>query len=194
MKRRKYTLRQRAEQQRETRERIVDAAMQLHEEMGPARTTISALAERAGVQRLTVYRHFPDERDILRACSSKWFGLNPPPDVSALPAGEPIEQTRAMLAALYAYYQKTQNMWTSLYRDLDLTPALAEPMAQFEAYLSAVKKALLSDWKSPSSRELRATLGHALSFSTWRSLSQQGMGRKAMTDLVCEWVLATAKR
>ena len=96
MGKRKYTLRQRAEQQEETRERIVDAAIALHEELGPAATTIRALAERAGVQRLTVYRHFANEGEILDACSTKWLGLNPPPLLSSMPAGAPIERARAM--------------------------------------------------------------------------------------------------
>jgi len=193
MEKRKYTLRKRADQQRETRERIVDAAIALHEELGPAATTISDLAKRAGVQRLTVYRHFPDETAILKACSSKWFALNPPPDPTALPDAEPVERVRAMLTALYAYYRKTQTMWSSLYRDLETTPALAGPMSQFDSYLSAVEGALLAGWTSKPSRKLRATVRHVLRFSTWESLAQQRLGQQAITDLACEWIEVTAR-
>jgi len=194
MKKRKYTLKQRAEQQEKTRERIVDAAMALHEEIGPADTTISALAQRAGVQRLTVYRHFEDEGAILRACSAKWFGLHPPPDLSAIQANDPIGLTRAMLAALYAYYEANERMWNSLYKDIGRSEALEEPMAKFEAYLSSLLEALLAAWRPARSRTLRATLGHALRFSTWQSLSGQGLARSASAALVCEWIAAAANR
>jgi len=190
MKKRKYTLRQRAEQQEETRERIVDAAMALHAERGPAATTIRALAERAGVQRLTVYRHFADEAEILKACSTKWLGLHPPPDLSSVPAGEPVGRTHAMLAALYAYYAKTQQMWTSLYRDLGQLPALDAPMAQFQAYLDGTRDALFAELGPPRSKRLRATLGHSLAFSTYASLAAQGIGPKAMAGLACDWIVA----
>lgn len=194
MKKRRYRLGRRAEQQLETRERIVDAAMALHEEVGPAETTISALAERAGVQRLTVYRHFPEERDILNACSSKWFSLNPPPDVSNIEGGKPLERTRSILAALYRYYDGTRDMWTSLYRDLGKTPALDEPMAQFEGYLGSVRDELLATWMPRRSRRLRATLGHALRFSTWQSLSAEGLGPSAMAKLTTDWIVSASRK
>lgn len=192
MTKRKYTLKQRAAQQQQTRERIVDAAMALHEELGPAQTTVSAIAERAGVQRLTVYRHFPGEREMFAACSSKWFGLHPPPDMSRIAAGEPAERTRAVLLELYCYYEDTRQMWASVYRDMEKVPALDEPMAGFEGYLEAVRKDLLADWAPRSSRQLRATLRHALRFSTWQSLAEQGLSHRAMAGLVCAWVCAAA--
>jgi len=193
MKRRKYTLKQRALQQERTRERIVDAAMALHEELGPAETTISALAERAGVQRLTVYRHFADEHEILRACSSKWFGLHPPPDIADVPDSAPVDRTRAALRELFKYYEETRDMWSSLYRDLDRTPALEAPMSVFESYLSSLCRELATGWAASRPKRLRATLAHALRFSTWQSLTRQGLQRNAMTNLVCDWIVAAAK-
>lgn len=192
MKKRKYTLKHRAEQQRQTRERIVDAVMALHEEVGPADTTISAVAERAGVQRLTVYRHFPTEGDLLGACSAKWLSLNPPPDVSSIEHGAPEERTRAALLALYRYYRDTAGMWDSVYRDRAKLPVLDDIMAGFEDYLTAVRDDLLSVWAPRKSRQLRATLGHALRFSTWQSLAGQGLGVTAAAELVSAWVSAAA--
>jgi len=191
MKKRKYQLKQRAAQQQETRERIVDAAMALHEELGPAATTISALAERAGVQRLTVYRHFGSDQEIFRACSSKWIGQHPPPDLSTLAEEDPRERTRAMLLALYSYYHDTQGMWRSLYRDIGYVDALDEPMREFEDYLCAVADAVLAAWSTRAKR-LRATVTHAVRFSTWQSLGEQGLDSKAAATLVCEWIQATA--
>jgi AcrR family transcriptional regulator len=192
MKKRKYQLRQRAIRQRETRERIVDATMALHEEVGPAATTISAIAERAGVQRLTVYRHFPDERALLGACSSKWIGLHPPPDVAAVDAEAPEERTRAVLLAVYGYYEETQSMWASIYRDADQMNEVRDVLAGFERYLDEAAKSLLAAWAPRRSRGLKASIGHALGFSTWQSLAAQGLGRKPMADLVTAWVGAGA--
>ena len=190
MKKRKYALRQRAEQQQHTRERIVDAAMTLHEELGPAETTISAIADKAGVQRLTVYRHFPDDEALFGACSSKWIGLHPPPDVSSLTGADSVRRTRAVLHALYSYYRDTQKMWTSVYRDAEKVAALAGPIAAFEGYLAGVKTALLAGWPARKSKRAAATLGHALQFTTWRSLAAQRLGDRAMADLVCSWLCA----
>lgn len=191
MKTRRYTLKQRAEQQQLTRERIVDAAIQLHEELGPAATTISALAERAGVQRLTVYRHFPDESAILGACSAKWTAANPPPAVEALGPGAPLGRVRAFVRELYTYYGRTETMWTSLYRDLGKVPALDAPMAEFDAYLAAAAEALLAGWPGRKPRKRRAALRHVLEFNTWASLNRQGLGPRSMADLVGAWVAAS---
>lgn len=185
---RKYRLKKRAARQQETHERIIDAAMALHEELGPAATTISALAERAGVQRLTVYRHFEDEHEIFEACSSKWLSQNPPPDISRIANADPAERTRAVLLALYTYYHRTRGMWSSLYRDRGEVEALEEPMARFDDYLSDIERALLKEWAPCKSRQLRATLAHSLSFSTWRSLADLGLGREVMADLVTSWI------
>src|SRR3954451_5643804 len=103
---RKYELKKRAERQAETRRRIVEATVQLHQEVGPSKTTISEVAERAGVQRLTVYKHFPDERSLLGACSAHWREHNPPPDPTGW-AGidDPDERLRGALTGLYGFYE-----------------------------------------------------------------------------------------
>jgi len=192
MEKRKYRLRERANQQQQTRERIVEAAVALHEELGPAATTISALAEKAGVQRLTVYRHFADDRALFQACSSKWLGRNPPPDAAEIELTAAAERTRALLGALYAYYARTQGMWTSLYRDLGTVEALDAPMAEFDAYLASLQKDLLKAWAPRKSKRLAATITHALQFATWQSLAAQRLGREAIADLVCTWIGAAA--
>ncbi|HNP36234.1 MAG TPA: helix-turn-helix domain-containing protein [Woeseiaceae bacterium] len=192
MKTRKYRQKQRAAQQQETRERIVDAAMALHEEIGPAATTISALADRAGVQRLTVYRHFANDQEIFQACSTKWMGRHPPPDLSAIPAGNAAEATRAILLALYRYYDATQDMWHSLYQDLGKVDGLDEAMGGFDDYLATAEKAVLSTWVPQRSKKLRATVRHALRFSSWQSLAGQGLKPGSMATLVCTWIAAAA--
>ena len=115
---RKYELKQRAESLAATRERIVEATVELHDALGPARTTISAIAERAGVQRLTVYRHFPDERSLFEACSGHWAAHNPAPDPSTWTAfDDPEERLGIALAEIYAFYRSTEGMTGNLLRD-----------------------------------------------------------------------------
>lgn len=193
MAKRKYRLKQRAAKQQQTRERIVDATIALHQELGPKATTISAVADRAGVQRLTVYRHFPTERELFAACSSSYISQHPPPDPRKIKVRGANERTRAVLGAFYAYYRETSEMWTSVYRDKDVMATVAEAMKEFESHLDAVRADLLSEWAPHRSKKLRATLGHALRFSTWQSLSAQGLGTRAMVMLVGTWVAASAQ-
>jgi AcrR family transcriptional regulator len=110
MSKRRYTLKQRAESQDETRRRIVEATAHLHEEVGPRDTTISAIAQEAGVQRLTVYRHFPDEMELFKACTSHWLGLNPPPDPATWGRLEGLVRVQQALIELYRYYRRTERM------------------------------------------------------------------------------------
>src|SRR3954468_23183799 len=126
-RKRKYELKARAERQAETRRRIVEATVQLHQEVGPAKTTISEVAERAGVQRLTVYNHFPDERSLLGACSAHWIEHNPPPDPTAWAAiDDPDERMRTALSELYGFYEATEDMTGNVQRDAEVMPALRE--------------------------------------------------------------------
>jgi AcrR family transcriptional regulator len=190
MKRRKYTMRKRAELQEETRARIVDAAIDLHESVGPARTTISAIADRAGVERLTVYRHFPDEVALFGACSSTYMQRNPLPDVGEWENhSDPEDRTRAALRIVYRYYRSTRGMWASVFADKDRVPALAPVMAVVASELSARRDDLVAAWKpSPSKKHaLVAVLGLAVQFTTWQSLDAEGLDDDAMAELVTLW-------
>lgn len=192
-KKRSYTLGKRAEAREETRRRIVEATMELHEEIGPRATSISAIAERAGVQRLTVYRHFPDEAAILRACSTHWLSLNPPPDPgtwAALAEGE--RRAAAAFAAFYGYYGRTQRMWTAVYRDLAEVAALQPPVGEFLRFLQGVGEELLRHLgdRGEAQPALAATVHHALAFQTWQSLEQQGLSDAAKVALVGRWIRA----
>lgn len=178
---RKYELRRRAERQAETRRRIVEATHALHQEVGPARTTISAISERAGVERLTVYRHFPDEADLLRACQQRFLADHPFPDPT--PWGQiddPRGRLRAALSAFYAYYRETEAMTAHVLRDAPSVPALAELLRDLPRYFVAVRDLLARGWNvTGGDRALvEAMLGHALEFDTWRSLTR----RQALTD------------
>jgi AcrR family transcriptional regulator len=166
----------RAELEDETRRRITESTAALHEELGPARTSISAIADRAGVRRSTVYRHFPDEEALFAACSSHWRAANPPPDPRAWAAIEdPAERTRTALGELYAFYGRTEGMYTSLLRDEPLVPIVQRLLGDFHGFLRAIQDVLMAGrgLRGRAERRTRAAIGHALAFPTWRSLARE---------------------
>lgn len=189
---RQYRKRQRAALEDETRRRITEATVALHQEVGPARTTISAIAERAGVQRLTVYRHFPDEAALLRACGAHFMAQHPPPDLAAWGSiADPDERLRRALTQLYDYYYATEAMTANILRDAPAMPALAAQAADLPRFFSAAQELLLAgrDTGTEVSGRVRAAVGHALQFSTWRSLvREQGLDRDGAVDLMMRLV------
>jgi AcrR family transcriptional regulator len=179
---RRYELKERARRQAETRERIVAATVELHTSVGPARTTISAIAERAGVERHTVYAHFPDDRTLFRACSLHWRGRHPRPDVRRwLELDAPEQRLRGVLSEVYAWYEDVETDLEVLVRDAPLVPAHAEVMAETASATRALADDLARGW--PRRKAVRASIGHALEFETWRSLvRRQGLSRTQAVD------------
>src|SRR3954468_7888499 len=187
---RKYQKKRRAEQQAGTRQRIVEAMVALHREVGPAQTTISAIAERAGVERLTVYRHFPDDQSMFEACTTHYASEVPGPDPAAW-AGieEPAERLRAALLAFYDYYRRAEDVLTHAVRDMPQLPALAAVLRPQEQFLARVRKDLVERWgvagSSPAGRS--AGIGHALRFDAWRSLARiEGLRNEEVADLIVD--------
>ena len=176
--RRRYEKKARAAQEQATRMRVIDAAIELHGTVGPARTTISAIAERAGVRRATVYRHFPDERSLFLGCSGTWRDRNPLPDPATWASIEdPAGRLDAALGALYAWYEQVEPMLSAVLRDTDANPLIAELQAGRLAYLAAVEDTLVPGWdaRGRAATRLRAALGLALDFFTWRTLHDRGL-------------------
>ncbi len=172
---RKYELKQRAERQTATRKRIVEATVELHRTVG-FQATISAIAERAGVQRLTVYRHFPDERTLFEACAGHWRSQNPVPDTSVWAAvDDPEERLRTALIAIYSFFRRTEGMTGNLLRDLPDSPVIQDVAAPLIQYWRTVREALDRGWQArgPKRKLLRAVIGHAIEFETWRSLTRR---------------------
>jgi AcrR family transcriptional regulator len=189
-KKRGYTLKQRAESQEATRERIVGAAMELHGEIGPRATSISAIADRAGVQRLTVYRHFPTEADVFAACSSHFLELNPVPD----PAGwqtesDPLQRVRRAVRAFYDYYARTGYMWARVLADETSVPELSGPVGGYRGMIIGLAEDLVRPFKAGRrKRQLAATLEHALFFPTWADLDSRGLSEREKTALALSWL------
>jgi AcrR family transcriptional regulator len=172
---RRYEQRRRAEQQEETRRRIVEAAIELHGTTGPARTTMSAVAERAGVQRNTLYRHFPDERSLLYACSGVHGERHPLPGAEDwLEVADPVARARRGLGDLYAYFEQNEAMLANVLRDAEVDPVTREVSTlRLGEPVAALKRALLDGWPRAQGRRrarLEALVDLAMSFHTWQSL------------------------
>jgi AcrR family transcriptional regulator len=192
---RPYRMKRRAELEEETRRRITESAVALHEQLGPAQTSVSAIAELAGVRRSTVYRHFPDEDALFAACSAHFRAQNPPPDPAAwAEIADPTTRTATALRELYAFYGRTHRMYESLFRDETLVASVAKRLADFHAYLGSAREVLLAGRGRPTQRT-RAALGHALAFSTWHSLTQeQRLVQDEAARLMCRFVEAASRR
>ena len=196
--RRRYEKRARAAQEEATRQRVIEAAIELHGTVGPARTTISAIAERAGVRRATVYRHFPDERALFLGCSGAWAERHPVPDPATWAAiAEPAARLEAALDALYGWYQEVEPMLSAVLRDLDAVPVMAELQAGRLAYLAEIEDGLAAGWgaRGKAATRLRAAIGLALDFFTWRTLNERGLSRgDAVGVMACAVRAAAAGR
>ena len=185
-KKRAYVKAARAESEAETRTRIVEAVVALHEELGPVRTTVKAIAERAGVQRLTVYRHFPDEEHLFAACSARWNERIPLPDLAAIEASDPRRRARELLIALYRYYRAAAPMLEKVLADAPQIPAVRAQLAPFGEYLEKYIAELARGWRGRSSRRL-TTLRHAVQFTTWQSLATLTKDDREAAELVMGW-------
>lgn len=181
---RQYQLKQRAERQEETRQRIVEAAIELHETIGPAATTVTDVAKRAGVGRVTVYRHFPTELALAQACSGQYFERHPTPDIERwLAIPDATERLRAALVETYAYHRTTEAMMTHVLADT----RDHEVMTPYHAFWQQAVAVLVAPWKARGRRrtQLRAGIALALSFDTWRTLvREQGLPDEQAIDLV----------
>jgi AcrR family transcriptional regulator len=185
---RKYELKARAERQAETRQRIVEAAVRLHTTVGPAATSISAIAEHAGVQRHTVYAHFPDEPTLFGACSAHWASQNPFPDPAPW-FSEPDAQLRlrGALSDVYAWYERVEDALALFTRDAEAVPL--DLRAAREAEASHLADALARGL--PRRKTVRAAVGHALAFETWRSLvRREGLSRRQAVDAMVALALS----
>lgn len=187
-KKRPYRMKRRAELEAQTRRRITESAVELHGSLGPARTSVSAVAEHAGVPRSTVYRHFPDEEALFGACSQHWAERNPPPNVSAWKRIEdPEERLATALAELYAYYRRAGGMIEKLLRDEPLVPIVAELMAPLHQFFEAIVEILMRGRGLRGRRRarIRAAVTHAIAFRTWRQLTgEQGLSDEDAADLM----------
>ncbi len=186
---RKYELKKRAEAQLETRRRIVEAAIELHGSKGPARTTLSEIARLAGVQRHTLYRHFPDERELMLACSGVYTERNPMPDPARWDGQEGEERLRTGLREMYAFFEANEPMMSRLATDAE-THTLTREMMQMRrgAQIAEIRATL--GRALPRRAAAQATLDLALDFRTWQRLRRSGLSSRAAADAMVRALLA----
>ena len=190
---RTYELKRRAERQEETRRRIVAAAVELHTMRGPSRTSVQAIAERAGVTRPTVYAHFPDSRSLFEACSGHVRATEPPPDPSAWRSiSDPGERLETALRDLYGYYERLEPLLENVQRDAAVMPLVAEMNTYRVRYLEEIHDLLLEAWptRGGARTRLRRAIGHALEFHTWQSLVRR---QGCRTDDAAQLMVAFAR-
>jgi AcrR family transcriptional regulator len=190
---RTYELKRRAERQEETRRRIVAAAVELHTTLGPSRTTVQAIAEKARVTRPTVYAHFPDSRSLFEACSGHVRATIPPPDPSPWHSiSDPSERLETGLRELYGYYERLEPLLENVQRDAAVMPIVAEMNAYRVRYLEEIRDLLLEAWATGGGARarLRRAIGHALEFRTWQSLVRR---QGCRTDEAVQLMLALAR-
>ena len=200
MKRGKYKLKKRAERQEETRLRIARATLELHETLGPALTTRSAIADRAGVGRPTVYSHFPDDLSLGKACSSLDLSENPLPDPGQWEKiSDPERRLRVALTELYDYFRRRERLWTNILRDLEMpyikdNPDVHEVMKPIFTHWERMKETLAVGWELADGppQPLLGTIGLALDFQTWRTMvRKQGLTDEQALELMVGMVRCT---
>ncbi len=176
---RKYEMKRRAERQKETRRRITEAAVELHQTVGASRTTVSAIAEKAGVQRHTYYAHFPELKGLYQACVAHYLERNPLPDPSSwAEVSNPKERLRVAISEVYAYYGCNEPMLANAFRDAQLDPLVAKNMELLQEYWEGMRDVVADGWKAAGERHeaLLGAIALALDFQTWRTLvRQQGL-------------------
>lgn len=187
-------MQKRAEDVQRTRQRIVEAAVHLHETAGPAWTSISAIAARAGVTRLTVYRHFPDETALFEACSGHWLSRQRPPRPEKWGAIEdPLERLTAGLADMYRFYREGEQMLTLVIRDQHAVPESVREA--WEEMTRQYAEVLANAWPEADAPVRRAVIGHAVAFSTWRSLCrEQGLRDREAVEVMVTLAVAVGSK
>lgn len=187
IEKRRYRLKARASQQQATRLRIIKATAALHDELGPARTTVAEIARRAGVQRLTVYNHFPEETDLFDACGAHWMAEHPLPDMSAaLAEPDAAERLRLVLTALYGWYRENERSTEHMQRDRLLMPALDALMSiRMDQEMVSLADLLAAGFTGADHRaKVRAAVALALDFWSWRRLSREGLTDRAAATVM----------
>jgi AcrR family transcriptional regulator len=188
--RRTYSMGRRQEQLDSMRQRITEAAFELHTIVGPAQTSISAVAERAGVQRHTVYHHFPDMTSLMQACTAHGMRTTGIPDAASWVAiKDPTARLRHGLGELYAYYAANARLLGNVVRDLPLMADIGGA-EEFAEHMTGLFSALATGWTdTPATQRLRmAAIGHAMAFETWRSLTGNGLSDPEARELMVGFV------
>jgi AcrR family transcriptional regulator len=192
-RKRKYELRKRADKQAETRRRIVEATVMFHGTIGPARTTVTDICRKAGIQRTTFYRHFPDELSLFKECRAFSINESPMPDPDACATiADPMHRVRSGLGTAYAFYRKHEQGMAAIIRDSEVMPV----GGGFFQFADRLRDVMAAGWKAKGTRHARilAACGHAADFQTWRSLARkQGLSDGDVIEAMVALIKAAAR-
>jgi AcrR family transcriptional regulator len=195
-KKRPYKMKRRAELEAQTKQRITESAVALHGTLGPAHTSMKAVAEHAGVPRSTVYRHFADEEALFGACSAHWAMENPPPDVSRWPRiGDPNDRLAVALEELYGFYRRGGGMIDKCLRDEAAVPIVGQLMGAYHQLVELITEILMRGrgLRGKARTRTRAAIAHAIAFPTWQQLTEEAALKDAeAADLMQRLVAAAA--
>lgn len=195
---RPYRKQLRAEQEQQTRLRITESAVALHGTLGPSRTSMSAIADHAGVRRSTLYRHFADEAAVFGACAAHWASANPLPDLRHWAAiDEPEDRLGTALVELYGFYARNEQLLSNLLRDEQTVAVVGQLFGGFHEYLDGARQPLMRGRRARGAARERqvAAIGHALAFATWQSLvREQQLTDEQAVDLMSRLVAAATAR
>ena len=193
-RKRKYELRKRADKQADTRRRIVEATVMFHNTVGPARTTVADICRKAGIQRATFYRHFPDELSLFKECRAFAINERPMPDPDGcLTIADPIRRMRSGLATAYAFYREHEQGMAAIIRDSEVMPV----GGGFFQFADRLRDVMAAGWTARGKRHARilAACGHAADFQTWRSLARkQGLSDGEVIQAMVALTVAAAGR
>jgi AcrR family transcriptional regulator len=181
----------------ETRRRIAKAGFELHALVGPSAASISAIADRAGVQRHTLYRHFPDMASLIRACTDHGMALFPPPDPEPwLRIADPLDRLRTGLREVYEYYRENERLLANISRDIQVMPALMQGAESWIRHMGRIHEALSSGWRLRGRRRdlVMAAVGHATDFGAWQSLERQGLDEDGAAEAMVTMVRCLSSR
>lgn len=181
---RRYQQNQRARSQAQTRQKIVEAAIKLHQEKGPAATSMRDVAKEAGVGTVTVYRHFADDMELLGACSGTYFERHPFPDLEAWQEiSDPEERVQNGLREAYTFHRETEPMISSVIDDLRRSPIMDPYYGFWKTAGDILLDAFPEDRRK--SETLKAAISLALRFDTWRLLTcDEGLSDEEAVNLM----------
>jgi AcrR family transcriptional regulator len=191
---RRYELKQRAQRQADTRRRILEATVALHTERGLMATQMTDIAQRAGVDRVTVYRHFPDPASLFKACAAHYYSAHPPPDPTAWATiADPEARLRHGLGEVYAYWAANAAMAANVLRDVPVLGHLGVGRRLLGLQRDATE-VLASGWSADRQQPaLAATIRVAVDFYTWQRLvGEQGLSQQAAVELAVSWTRCLA--
>lgn len=192
-RKRPYQLRKRAESQAETRRRIVEATVTFHNTIGPARTTVADICRKAGIQRATFYRHFPDELSLFKECRAFAINETPLPDPGACATiADPVRRMKSGLVTAYAFYREHEQGMAAIIRDSEVMPV----GGGFFQFADRLRDVMAAGWKAKGKRHARilAACGHAADFQAWRSLARkQGLSDGEVIDAMVALSVAAAR-